>query len=186
MLTVITRWWWLYALRGIIGILFGMAALAWTDITLEVLVVLFGAFVLADGIFAFATAVTDGLGLYGVWVMLEGITEIAVGIVTLVWPNITTFVLLYLIAACAIISGLFRVLAAIRLRKELASAGWLVLSGVLSMVVGVVFALHPTSGALALVWLMGVFAILCGIPLLVLAFRLRYAGIRIGRIIEGD
>jgi uncharacterized membrane protein HdeD (DUF308 family) len=186
MLTMLTRSWWIFALRGVVAILFGVAALAWPHITLEVLVLLFGAFTLAEGIFAFATAVTDGVGKYGVWVMLEGITEIVAGIATLVWPSITTFMLVYLIAAWAIITGILQIVAAVELRKGIESAGWSILSGILSVIVGVVLALQPTAGALALVWLIGFYAIVFGVLVLVLAFRLRDARNLIRHSIEGD
>ena len=186
MVTRITRSWWMFALRGGIAVVFGVVALALPDITLEVLVTLFGALALADGIFAFATAMTDGIGGYGVWMFLVGMTEIAAGITALVWPGITELELLYVIAVSAVISGIFEILAGINLRKLTQGAEWLILSGAFSVAVGVALALPPAASALAHLLLIGISAILFGYLLLVLAFSLREAGVHMKRLTDGD
>jgi uncharacterized membrane protein HdeD (DUF308 family) len=168
--------WWALALRGVVAVLFGLAAFIWPDITLTVLVLLFGAYVFVDGLFALLTALRlhGDAGSERWWALfLEGLAGIAAGILTFIWPNITTLVLLYLIAAWAIVTGFFEILTAIRLRKEVSNEWMLVLAGIASLIFGVLLAIQPGTGAVAVVWLIGAYALVFGLLLLALAFRLR-------------
>ena len=174
MITMLSRYWWVLALRGLMAIVFGILALLWPQITLLTLIYLFGAYVLLDGIFAVIT----GIRSYGEnerwWaVLLEGLLGIAVGVLAFVWPDVTGLVLLYFIAAWAVITGIFEIFAAIRLRRELTGEWLMVLSGLLSIAFGVALVIFPAAGALALTWLIGAYAIFFGILLIILAFRLR-------------
>lgn len=174
MLNTLRRNWWALALRGVIAILFGIMAFIWPDITLGALVLLFGAYVLLDGIFAIIAAFRDREENAQWWLLLiEGLAGIAAGIVTFIWPGITAVVLLYLIAAWAIITGILEIIAAIRLREELSGELLLVLSGVLSIIFGFLLIIQPGAGALALVWLVAAYAIIFGIVLIALSLRLR-------------
>lgn len=181
MLTVLAHNWWMAALRGVAAVLFGLAALIWPGITLQVLVLLFGAYALVDGVFALVAALANLAGAYRWWVLLEGIAGIIAGVLTFVYPNVTAIALLYLIAGWAIATGIFEILAAIELRKEIEGEGWLILSGLLSVVFGVIVALQPQAGALAIVWLIGIYAIAFGVFLLLLGFRLRNLDKQISR-----
>ncbi|MGH2522060.1 MAG: HdeD family acid-resistance protein, partial [Anaerolineales bacterium] len=139
-----------------------------------VLVLLFGAYALVDGLFALIT----GLTRYGEsprwWVFLiEGLVGIAAGILTFVWPGLTGVILLYLIAGWAIFTGVFEVVAAIRLRKEIDNEWLLALGGVASVIFGVLLVLRPAAGALAVVWLIGAYALIFGALLVALGLRLR-------------
>ncbi len=173
MLTLLARNWWMTALRGLVAVLFGLAALFVPDITLETLVFLFGAYVLLDGVLAIAAATANRVGERRWWVLLEGLSGVVVGVATFVWPSVTEFVLLYLIAAWAIVTGMFEILAAIELRQEIEGEWFVALSGLGSLIFGTLVALQPQAGALAIAWLMGIYAIFFGVLLLMLAFRLR-------------
>ncbi len=117
MLAILARSSRMFAVRGIVAVLLGVAALASTNIALDVLVMLFGAFALVDGAVAIASAMAHRAGPYRRWVLIEGLTAFGVGTITLVWPTLTRFVVLYLIAAWAIITGILEILAAIEFRK---------------------------------------------------------------------
>jgi uncharacterized membrane protein HdeD (DUF308 family) len=171
---VITLSWSALALRGVLAILFGLLVFAWPGISLWVLVVFFGANALIDGVLALVAAVRGSASGARWWgMLLQGILGIATGIITFVWPGLTALVLLYFIAAWAIVIGVFEIVAAIRLRKEIEGEWLLALRGVLAIAFGVILFANPGAGALALVWLIRVFSIALGMIELILAFRLR-------------
>lgn len=174
MLALYARTWWAMALRGLFSIIFGVLALIWPQIAVEALVLLFAAFVLVDGVFALISAI-DGRKEHRHWwlLLLEGVAGIAFAVVAIGWPRMTAVVLLLLIAGWAIATGILQIVTAILLRKELRGEWLLVLSGILSLGLGVLLAIQPQAGAIALVWLIGAYAILTGVLLIVLAFRLR-------------
>jgi uncharacterized membrane protein HdeD (DUF308 family) len=175
MLETLTRHWWAVVLRGVAAVLFGLMALIWPGITLLVLVALFGAYALVDGLFALGSAIFGGGNTAGsrVWLAVEGVAGIVAGIMTFFWPGITTLVLLWLIAAWALVTGVFEIVAAIRLRREIQGEWLLALSGALSVVFGIMLMVWPAAGALALVILIGLYAILFGVVLIWLGLRLR-------------
>ena len=170
----LARWWWTFIIRGIAGIAFGVLAFVSPVWSLAVLVALFGVWALVDGV----TGVVTGLRSRGRdrswWLsILEGIVGIIAGVFALVFPIPAAGALVFIIAAWAIISGIFQIVAAIRLREQIQGEFWLGLAGVGSILFGVVLYLFPTAGALSLVWLIGGFAIVLGAFLLVLGWRLR-------------
>jgi uncharacterized membrane protein HdeD (DUF308 family) len=175
MLQTLSKNWWLVTTRGVAAIIFGLLAVIWPDITLLALVFLFGAYSLVDGAFTLASAVFRRSleGGNRVWLVLSGLAGIGIGIVTFIWPDITTLALLALIAAWAIVTGVLDVVAAVRLRREIEGEWLLAVSGVLSVVFGILLAIWPASGALALVILIGSFAIVFGAFLVALSLRLR-------------
>ena len=174
MLNVFVRHWWMLALRGVLAVIFGVIALVWPAMTLEVLVILFGVYALMDGIFLLVTSLVNRL-LYPQWgrLLLSGILGVTIGILTFIWPRITALALLILIAARALIVGIFEIVAAIQLRKEMTGEWLLGLSGILSILFGVLLVLQPASGAVAIVWLIGVYAIVFGILIFLLALRIK-------------
>ena len=174
MLTQLARNWWLIALRGVAAILFGILAIIWPGTALEVLVLLFGAYALVDGVFAVIGSVQHRHEHDRWWVLLlEGIAGIIAGALTFTFPGLTLVVLLYLIAAWAIVTGVVEIIAAIRLRQEIKGEFWLALAGIFSVLFGVLIVVFPVAGALTVVTLVAVYAILFGVSLVALALRLR-------------
>ena len=161
---MITLSWSALALRGVLAIIFGLLVFAWPGISLWVLVLFFGANALIDGVLAIVAAVRGSASGARWWgMLLQGILGIATGIITFLWPGLTALVLLYFIAAWAIVIGVFEIVAAIRLRKEIQGEWLLALRGVLAIVFGVILFANPGAGALALVWLIGAFSIALGV-----------------------
>jgi uncharacterized membrane protein HdeD (DUF308 family) len=174
MLSIISRDWWVFALRGVAAILFGVLAFASPGITLATLVLLFGAYAFVDGVsLLIALARGDAGARRHAWsVGIMGVLGIVASIVTFVWPGITALTLLYLVATWAITMGVFQVVAAIALRREIEGEFWMGLGGVMSVVFGVLLVASPGTGLVALVWLVGAWAIVFGASSLALAYRL--------------
>ena len=175
MLSMLARNWWLVEIRGVAAIAFGVLAFLWPGVTLLVLVTLFAAYMLIDGIALLislrrAEPATAG---HRLTVALMGVLGVAVGLATIVWPGITALALLYLVAFWAITLGLTQVIAAIRLRREISGELWFVIGGLLTVAFGVLILVFPGTGLLSLIWLVGIWAIVFGLTNLVLAWRLR-------------
>jgi uncharacterized membrane protein HdeD (DUF308 family) len=172
---ILARNWWVVWLRGAAGIIFGLATFFAPNISLAVLVLVFGAYAFADGLLAVISAVR-GRGVSNRWwvVLLQGLAGISVGVLTLVWPDITTLALLYLIAAWAVLTGALEIAAAIRLRKVISGEWLLALSGIASVALGVMLMLFPGPGAVAVVLWIGAYALVSGALLIAVAFRLRF------------
>ena len=165
----VARHWWALTLRGVAALLFGIMAFVWPGLTLAVLVLFYGASALVDGALALVTGVRGGLG----GMVVVGLLGIAAGVITFFWPGITALALLYAIAFWAILRGVFEIVAAIRLRREIEGEWLLATAGLLSIGFGVLLLLNPGAGALSVVWLIGAFAIVWGVTLIALGFRLR-------------
>ena len=174
MLIVFTSSWWALLLRGIAAIVFGVLTFMWPQISLTVLVFLFGAYALVDGIFAIVAGIKSHSENKRWWVLLvEGIFSLIAGGLAFVVPDITALVLLVLIASWAIVTGAFEIVAAIQLRKYIKGEWLLALGGVASMLFGVALLINPAVGALTVVWLIGAYAIVFGVLLLALSIKLR-------------
>jgi uncharacterized membrane protein HdeD (DUF308 family) len=173
MVESLARYWWMVVLRGVAAVLFGVVALVWPDVSLFALVVVFGAYALVDGVFALFSAFGPAAEGRRFWVALQGVLGIVVGAITFIWPDVTALALLYLIAAWAVVTGVIQFVAAVRLRREIRGEWLMALGGVLSVVVGIVLVAWPASGALALVLLIGAYAVVFGVVLVVLGLRLR-------------
>ena len=174
MTTVLARNWALVALRGVVALLFGVFAIARPGIKLAALVILFGAFALVDGLVAVWSALFHRRGEPR-WValLIGGIAGIGIGIVTFLMPGVTALLLLYLIAAWAIVHGMVEITMAIQLRKVLTGEWLLALAGVLSVVFGLFLMAFPGARALAVTLWIGVWAIMLGVVVIALGFRLR-------------
>jgi uncharacterized membrane protein HdeD (DUF308 family) len=174
MLSLVSRDWWVYAVRGIAAILFGIMALIWPGPTLAVLILLFGAYAFVDGVaLLVALARGDVLARSHKWITgLMGVLGIAVAIATLVWPGMTALTLLYLVAIWAIGMGILQIASAIEFRREIDGEFFVVLGGIFSIVLGGLLVAFPGTGLLSLVWLVGFWAELFGFSSLGIAYRL--------------
>ena len=174
MLGLVARDWWVFAIRGIAALVFGILAFIWPETTLTVLVFLFGAYVLVDGVALLIALVRgDAAARRHAWaVAIMGVLGIVVGVVTFAWPGLTALSLLYLVAFWAIATGVFQVIAAIALRRELEGEFWMALGGVASIVFGVLLIAFPGDGLITLVWLVGLWSVVFGVSSLGLAYRL--------------
>jgi uncharacterized membrane protein HdeD (DUF308 family) len=167
--------WWLLLLRGIAAIAFGILAFVWPGITLLTLILFWGAYAIVDGVFSLWSAISGkgGEKTSRWWLAVVGVCGVAAGILAFVRPGITALVFLLFIAAWAVVTGVLQVWGAIKLRKEIEGEWLLILSGLLSIAFGLVLLAWPGPGVLAVVWLIGSFAILEGIIYIALAFRLK-------------
>ncbi|GAA0392091.1 hypothetical protein Acor_17730 [Acrocarpospora corrugata] len=165
--------WWTLAVRGALAIIFGLIALIWPAITLVALVVVFGVYALVNGIFTLYGAFREGATKERGWLAFSGIISLAAGIAVLVWPAITALALMLLIGAWFLITGVVEIVGAVMRRKEIEGEGKMIVTGVLSALFGLVLMIWPGAGALSLVWLIGVFAIVLGVAMVVLSFRER-------------
>jgi uncharacterized membrane protein HdeD (DUF308 family) len=174
MAVVLSNNWWALALRGVFAILFALFAFVWPGITLGVLVVLFGAYAFLDGVFAIVAAARAVRG-HKRWgaLLLEGIAGILAGLCAWLIPGLTLAFLIFLVAAWAIITGIFEIVAAIRLRRHVQGEWLLIVMGIISIVFGVLLYIAPIPGAIVIVWWLAAYALIFGVLLLFLAFRLR-------------
>lgn len=169
--------WWMLALRGASALVFGLLTFLMPGITLIFLLVLFAGYCFLDGIFTMIAALTNRRQADKGprwWVLyLQGIASIGTGAIALFWPEVTSVVLLYLIAAWAIVTGILGIITAVRLRKKIEGEWYMIGAGVLSIVFGCILAFSPATGALVVVWWIGAFALAYGSMLVFLGFRLR-------------
>lgn len=165
--------WWVLLLRGISAVLFGILTLAWPGVTLLFLIILFGVYALLDGLTAIIAGVTGGGG--GSWwqMILTGLLSVAAGVIALAWPGETAVILLIVIAAWSIVRGVAEIAAAIRLRTVVNNEWLLILSGICSILFGMILFAKPRVGALAVLWIIATYAIVGGIVLIGLSLRLR-------------
>lgn len=173
----ITRYWWLWLLRGLLAIVLGVLAFIMPGATLAALVMLFGIYLVVDGVFALAAA-WRGRGHYGHWwlLLLEGMVDVVAGVLMFLWPGLTALILLYFLAAWAVVSGVLMIAAAIGLRRLIAGEWLLAQGGVLSVLLGVLLLLAPRIGLLVWTWMVGVYALAFGVGLTAFALRLRRLG----------
>jgi uncharacterized membrane protein HdeD (DUF308 family) len=170
-----TGHWWALALRGVIAILFGIAAFLRPGIALEALILLFGAYALVDGVFAIVGVFGGTRSRTPRWLLfVEGVVSILAGLIAFIFPLLTAIVFLYLIAAWAIVTGVAEIATAIRLRREIRGEWALIVGGIFSVLFGVILAVvGPFVGILSLIWLIGAYAVAFGILLLITAFQVR-------------
>jgi uncharacterized membrane protein HdeD (DUF308 family) len=174
MVETLCKNWWLMLLRGIAAIVFGVLAFIWPGLTLFTLVILYGAYALVDGVLALYAAIAGkGNGVPTWWLVVGGLLGIAAGLVTFFWPGITALVLVMFIGAWSLVRGIFEIIGAIQLRKEIDNEWMLILGGVISVIFGLAVMILPGAGALALIWVIAAYAIVFGIILVALAFKLR-------------
>jgi uncharacterized membrane protein HdeD (DUF308 family) len=166
--------WWQVAVRGLIALIFGIMLLAWPEVSLFIFAILFGAFAFVDGIFTLVAAVNYKAGAgQRTWLFVRGILGIIVGIITFFWPAITMLALVLLIGAWALIAGIMELNFAFRAVKERGAKWLFAISGILSIILGILLLVSPIAAAIAVIWVIGAYAVIVGIVLIVLGFRLR-------------
>jgi uncharacterized membrane protein HdeD (DUF308 family) len=174
----LSQYWWVFLLRGLFGILFGILAFIMPGITLATLVLVWGIYAFADGVVALYSAITGKTHGNDRWLIgLQGVFGVLAGVITIFLPAITAMGLLIAIAAWLLIIGVLQIVAAIKLRKEIEGEFWLGLSGALSVLFAIYLMLRPGEGALALIYIIGIYAIIFGIMLVAFAFRIRTKGV---------
>jgi uncharacterized membrane protein HdeD (DUF308 family) len=163
------RRWWILLVRGVIAVVFGLLAFAWPGLTIIILTALFAAYALVDGVFALL------VGLHSRWWVLAmiGVLGIVAGLVAFLSPGLTALTLLLIIATWAILRGIIEIAAAIQLRKVIANEWALILGGICSVVFGIILFARPAVGALAVIWIIGAYALIIGIFLIILSFRVK-------------
>ena len=170
----LARNWWMLLLRGLAAIFFGVLVWFLPGISLALLVLFFGAFVLVDGILGVWIAISGRKEYENWWeLLLWGLVDIGIGILTFIAPGATAMALVLFIAVWAIATGVLEIVVAIRLRREIKGEWLLILGGLVSVVLGILLMLQPGAGALAVVWLIGMYAIIFGVILVMLAFKTR-------------
>jgi len=166
--------WWLVVLRGVLGILFGVLAFIWPAITWLTLIVMFGVYAIVDGTIAIISGLSRTKESPRWWTfLLEGLLGIGAGVVALIWPGLTSLVLIYMIASWAVITGILEIAAAVRLRNEISNEWVLGLGGLVSIGLGVLLFFQPAAGGLAIIWTIAAYALIFGVLLVILGFRLR-------------
>ncbi len=170
----LARWWWTFIVRGVVAILFGVLAFAAPGFGLGLLVGLFAAWALIDGVGNLLTGIRTRGQDRSWWLeILEGVVGVAAGVIALLLPSFAAEILILLIAAWSIVTGIIEIVLAVRLRTAIAGEVWMALAGVASILFGVLIFLVPAVGALSIVWLIGSFAIAFGVFLVMLGWRLR-------------
>jgi uncharacterized membrane protein HdeD (DUF308 family) len=173
-MNTLARNWWALSLRGVLAIAFGIIALMWPGLTLGVLILLFGVYAFVDGILAIVSAVRAARRHARWWpVAFEGMLGIAAGVIAFLVPRAAAWAVILTVSVWALITGVLEIVAAVRLRKLVRGEWMLGLSGLLSIIVGLLLLVWPATGLLALVWMLAFYAILYGALLLALSIRLR-------------
>jgi uncharacterized membrane protein HdeD (DUF308 family) len=169
----LARNWWVVALRGGAGILFGIIALVMPGATMLSLVLVFAAYLLVDGVLGIVSAVRAARqhNKWG-WLTFDGIVNIVTAVLMVLWPAAAVITFVLLVAAWALLSGGLMLGAAFRLRRDY-GRGWLIFGGIVSIIYGVLLIVAPVIGALVLTWWLGAYALVFGAALLVLGFKLR-------------
>jgi uncharacterized membrane protein HdeD (DUF308 family) len=173
MLEVLSRYWWTFVLRGIFAIIFGLVAWVWPGITLAAIVTLFGAYAFVDGILLVISALGGWRREQHHWLLLlEGLVGVGIGIITFINAAVAACPLLFYLAVWSIAKGVLEISAATQLSKEVRGKGWMVLSGIASIVFVVLLLIFPGADALGLIWLIATYAIVFGALHIGLGFRL--------------
>ena len=165
--------WWLLFLRGVAAITFGILFLVWPGHTFLILIYIYGAYVLVDGVLSLGAALfRQGNMAPRWWLALVGVAGFVTGLIAFAWPRMTVLTLFLLIASWAIVTGVLEIIGALKLRKEIKGELWLILNGFLAIALGVILFVIPHVGV-AFIWVVGTYAILAGGALIGLAFRLK-------------
>lgn len=182
MLNDVAENWWAFVFGGIFSLLFGFGVLAWPAMTILVLLIFFGAYLMVDGISSILMAFGNRQWF---WYLLGGAVSLAAGAYTFMRPGVTALALLWLIGVWAIVKGIVEIIEAIQIRKEIEGEFFLILAGIISVLFGAWVIARPGAGALAVIWLIAIFAFMRGFLMLGLGFRLRSA-LQTARAVGGE
>jgi uncharacterized membrane protein HdeD (DUF308 family) len=176
LLRAMAEHWWVFLIRGLAAVVFSVLALMWPGLTILTLTLFWGAYALLDGVLALWAAitgkVTDDRGSRW-WLLLVGVLGVGAGLIAFFSPAFTAGVLLITLAIWAIVIGVLEIIGAIRLRKEIDNEWWLILNGACAVIFGVLFFMQPAAGAMAVVWMISLFALIFGVTAIMLAFKLK-------------
>ncbi len=171
---IVLRNWWIMALRGLLAVIFGLIALVFPRIALLAFIYVFAAYALVDGGIAIITSIQERDLLYRWgWVLFEGILSVLAGIIAFANPGLTALVLLYLVAAWAVVTGIMEIVAAFAIREFVSREWILALADILSLAFGILLFVNPGAGILSILWLVGIYAIVFGLLFIIRAFQLR-------------
>jgi uncharacterized membrane protein HdeD (DUF308 family) len=174
MLEVLTRYWWAFIARGVLAIALGVMVYAWPAITVTALIIVFGIYAFADGVFLLVKAIGGWKARDDRWLLLfEGLLGIGIGLITFFAPGVTAIGLLFYIAAWSLTTGILEIVGAIRLRKEIQGEVLWIFSGIVSILLAFFLMIFPGAGIVGLVWLLGLYAIVFGVLLIALGIRIR-------------
>lgn len=174
MVHVLARNWWAVLIRGIVAIIFGILALVFPVSAILAIGILFGAYAFVDGIFAIIAAIRAAEAHERWWpFVIEGIIGILIAAITFYDIRITLFALYFTIAAWAFLTGILEIVAAVQLRKQIANEIWLIIGGIASILFGILMVWDPIAGAVAVIWIIGAYAIVFGAIMIAFSFRLR-------------
>jgi len=170
----LARHWWVFLIRGLVAIAFGLVAFFYPVATLYTFILFYAVFSIVDGAFALVSAVRgrEGPGPRW-WLALIGVLGVVAGLAAYLWPGLTALALLTLIGIWALVYGVVEIIGAIRLRKEIDNEWLLLIHGILASLFGLIVLVRPSAGALALIWLIASFALASGVVLVILSFRLK-------------
>jgi uncharacterized membrane protein HdeD (DUF308 family) len=178
---LMSQYWWVLLLRGLVAILFGVAAYTWPGLTLATLVTVFSFYILFDGFISVFQAFGGRKENEYWWVvLLEGLIGIAFGLITLQAPAITVLTLTYFIGFWAMATGVMRIILALRLRREIDGEWWMVLSALVGIAFGVLVIARPGAGVLSMLTVLAIWAVVIGISLVVLSFKVKSVGGQLG------
>ena len=167
---ILSHAWWALLIRGILAIVFAVTAIVWPGITLTLLVLMFGAWALVDGVFVVGNGVIYRQGEWG-WLVLEGLVGIAAGLIALIAPWMALFAFLMLVGAWLLVTGALEIVQAVQLRRVFDNEWLLILNGSLSILMAALIVLFPGASSFAFVYMLATFAMIWGIFSILLAFR---------------
>ncbi len=168
--------WWLVLIRGVLAVVFGLYALFSPEAALLTLVLVYGFYAIMDGVAALAVGFRHRKTSHWGWHVAQGVVSLIAGVIALFWPGPTIFALVLIIAVWSIVLGVSQIIEAFTARKHGSSSWvWLLIGGIVAIVFGITLLASPAAGALTLLWVIGLFALVFGVVYIVWAFRLRQA-----------
>jgi uncharacterized membrane protein HdeD (DUF308 family) len=173
MTEVLAKNWWMFLIRGVAAILFGIAVFIFPGAALAALVALIAAYFIIDGVFTIIHALQNRSQPRWWITLLEGFISVIAGIAAFLYPGITSLILLYIVAFWALLTGLMEIIFAIQMRKQIENEWWMILSGILSIIFGALLIIFPGTGILSILWLVGAYAIVFGVFMVIFAFRIK-------------